>query len=238
MAKNKTEGESSVPTPQRRLGRNRKTTPLVASIKEYVDSTTRSEMEALSNELTIALGSISNGNQSTPESITTGPTTNANGAAALGGLRRTSGAASQQQKQKATSAGRMILGIPSVQEQEASTTTPSLRAASSTGQLSRRRSSAARSGRNTSSTASCVAKIPSWDGYYKPKASSRRNSQAGSELVTSMKLSAQNVLLELGEISDDENDEDWLGLSLVEEESVRGGVQENSSGLRSATLIS
>jgi len=236
MAKNKTEGESSIPTPQRRLGRNRKTTPLVASIKEYVDSTTRSEMEALSNELTIALGSISNGNQSTPESITTGPTTN--GAAALGGLRRTSGAASQQQKQKATSAGRMILGIPSVQEQEASTTTPSLRAASSTGQLSRRRSSAARSGRNTSSTASCVAKIPSWDGYYKPKASSRRNSQAGSELVTSMKLSAQNVLLELGEISDDENDEDWLGLSLVEEESVRGGVQENSSGLRSATLIS
>ena len=48
--------------------------------------------------------------------------------------------------------------------------------------------------------------------YYEPKSSSRRNSRAGSELAASMKLHAQQALAELGELSDDDDDQVILGV--------------------------
>jgi len=70
---------------------------------------------------------------------------------------------------------------------------------------------------------------PSGDEYYAPKSSSRRNSRAGSELAMSMKLSAQRMLAELGEISDDDDDPILLGgLDGLREESLRGIMREDS----------
>ena len=76
---------------------------------------------------------------------------------------------------------------------------------------------------------STVFRRMSGDEYYTPKSSSRRNSGVrGSELAKSMKEQAQQALLELGEISDDEEEEIMKGI-------VRG--LENISEDRSFRII-
>mmetsp|Transcript_498 Transcript_498/g.974 ORF Transcript_498/g.974 Transcript_498/m.974 type:complete len:254 (+) Transcript_498:184-945(+) len=47
-----------------------------------------------------------------------------------------------------------------------------------------------------------------WMGFYKPVSSRRNSSREGGELVASMKLNAAKLLAELGNISDDSEDED------------------------------
>ncbi|KAL7532372.1 hypothetical protein ACHAWF_004110 [Thalassiosira exigua] len=57
-----------------------------------------------------------------------------------------------------------------------------------------------------------------WLGSYKPVSSSRRNSGvAGTELAASMKLNAQKLLAELGDLVSDDDDDD-LGLGVLDEE--------------------
>lgn len=202
MAENRTEGASS-----------NNTRPLIESFKEYVDSIPHSEVEDLSNQLNIALGAITTSKQQ-PNN-----TRSSTGLSGGGGLRRTSG--SQQRQQAAASTGRMLLSRPPsavVKEDK----TPSLgRGAASTGQLNNRKRLPSNSRRASKIgegvASSCAAIIPKWDGNYKPKSSSRRHSRAGSALSMSMKLSAQNALADLGEVSDDDEDEDWLQLSLLNE---------------------
>mmetsp|Transcript_42254 Transcript_42254/g.76241 ORF Transcript_42254/g.76241 Transcript_42254/m.76241 type:complete len:193 (-) Transcript_42254:87-665(-) len=58
--KNGTEESNSTPRPARRSGRNRKTTRLADSFKEYVENTPADEVNDLSTQLQNALGSIAN----------------------------------------------------------------------------------------------------------------------------------------------------------------------------------
>lgn len=211
MAENRTEGVSS-----------NNTRPLIESFKEYVDSIPHSEVEDLSNQLNIALGAITTSKQQ-PNN-----TRSSTGLSGGGGLRRTSGS-QQRQQAAAASAGRMLLSRPPSAVVKADKT-PSLGRgaastreikASSTGQLNNKKRLPSNSRRASNMgkgvASSCAAIIPKWDGNYKPKSSSRRHSREGSALSMSMKLSAQNMLADLGEVSDDDEDEDWLQLSLLNE---------------------
>lgn len=222
MAENRTEGVSPGVS-------SNNTRPLIESFNEYVDSIPHSEVEDLSNQLNIALGAITTSKQQ-PNN-----TRSSTGLSGGGGLRRTSG--SQQRQQAAASTGRMLLSRPPsavVKEDK----TPSLGRgaastreikASSTGQLNNKKRLPSNSRRASNMgkgvASSCAAIIPKWDGNYKPKSSSRRHSREGSALSMSMKLSAQNMLADLGEVSDDDEDEDWLQLSLLNEGNMSGIIE-------------
>jgi len=57
--------------------------------------------------------------------------------------------------------------------------------------------------------------------FYAPQPTSRRNSKAGEQLVASMKQTAAELLAELGDLSDDDDDEiNVRGLDTLREESV------------------
>lgn len=212
MADNRMEGGESSNSPRRPSRQRHRATPLIASFKEQLDRTPRSEVDDLSNQLSIALGAIANGTAAGNSAIATvnqRPT----------GLTRKS----KQNAQAATSTGRMLLGRPNCpptgnsfgEKEKASTLS---RGIASAGNLNRRPSTRNQRDSRAGVAASMTARIPEWDGYYKPISSSRRNSRAGSELAMSMKLSAQKALAELGEVSDDSDDDDWLALPLLKEE--------------------
>mmetsp|Transcript_8405 Transcript_8405/g.12655 ORF Transcript_8405/g.12655 Transcript_8405/m.12655 type:complete len:158 (+) Transcript_8405:183-656(+) len=58
--------------------------------------------------------------------------------------------------------------------------------------------------------------------FYAPQPTSRRNSKAGEQLVASMKQTAAELLAELGDLSDDDDDEiNVRGLDTLREEPVR-----------------
>mmetsp|Transcript_4411 Transcript_4411/g.6425 ORF Transcript_4411/g.6425 Transcript_4411/m.6425 type:complete len:159 (+) Transcript_4411:155-631(+) len=58
--------------------------------------------------------------------------------------------------------------------------------------------------------------------FYAPQPTSRRSSKAGEQLVASMKQTAAELLAELGDLSDDDDDEiNVRGLDTLREESVR-----------------
>ena len=70
--------------------------------------------------------------------------------------------------------------------------------------------------------------------FYQPQPTSRRNSKAGEELVKNMKLTAAELLAELGDISDDDDDAadcigNRVGLASLREESVGAVLREDSS---------
>ena len=154
----------------RRSGRNRKSTPLSASLKEYVDKAPPDEVLDLKSQLETAIGSVANGNSSSGS-------TNATASDA---------------KEDSSS--------PSAQ-------------------------------RLRDDEAAAAHRRPSGE-FYNPTSSSRRNSRAGEELRLSMKLDAQKVLAELGEISDDDSDVVELRrvglLEGLREESMRELVKEDS----------
>ncbi|KAL7496126.1 hypothetical protein ACHAWT_005552 [Skeletonema menzelii] len=64
---------------------------------------------------------------------------------------------------------------------------------------------------------------PSESEFYTPQPTSRRNSKAGEQLVASMKQTAADLLAELGDISDDDDDEkiNFGTLGTLREESMR-----------------
>eukprot|EP00584_Thalassiosira_punctigera_P004721 CAMPEP_0172544784 /NCGR_PEP_ID=MMETSP1067-20121228/14861_1 /TAXON_ID=265564 ORGANISM="Thalassiosira punctigera, Strain Tpunct2005C2" /NCGR_SAMPLE_ID=MMETSP1067 /ASSEMBLY_ACC=CAM_ASM_000444 /LENGTH=226 /DNA_ID=CAMNT_0013331405 /DNA_START=87 /DNA_END=767 /DNA_ORIENTATION=- len=75
------------------------------------------------------------------------------------------------------------------------------------------------------------ADIPAWKGY-RPKSSSRRNSPSSLEMAASMKLNAQLLLEGLGNIADedgedDDEDDDLLNLGLLDVLGEEGFEQAN-----------
>ena len=164
QAKNDDDSKKST----RRSGRNRKSTPLSASLKEYVDKAPPDEVLDLKSQLETAIGSVANGNSSSGSTNAT--------------------ASDAKEDSSSPSAQRL-------RDDEVANRRPS-------------------------------------NEFYNPTSSSRRNSRAGEELRLSMKLDAQKVLAELGEISDDDSDDVELRrvglLEGLREESVRELVKEDS----------
>ena len=65
--------------------------------------------------------------------------------------------------------------------------------------------------------------------YYGPSRTTRRNSKAGKELISSMKMKAHEVLAELGDLDDSEHSNgSGLGLGELREESMRAIMREDS----------
>ena len=65
--------------------------------------------------------------------------------------------------------------------------------------------------------------------YYVPSRTTRRNSKAGKELISSMKMKAHEVLAELGDLDDSEHSNgSGLGLGELREESMRAIMREDS----------
>jgi len=182
--------QNTTPTrrPARRSGRNRKTTKLADSFKEYVDSTPVDEVDELSLQLQHALAAIS------------GPTP---AAEAANGAPVDVTASCLGRVQHHDGRGRTFGSSMIVKSQPR---------------------------RERSMSPIRV----SGEEFYMPKSSSRRNSRAGSELAISMKITAQKALAEMGEVSDDE-DEDLFKLGAIEgldslrEESIRGILREGSN---------
>eukprot|EP00584_Thalassiosira_punctigera_P012864 CAMPEP_0172550880 /NCGR_PEP_ID=MMETSP1067-20121228/33392_1 /TAXON_ID=265564 ORGANISM="Thalassiosira punctigera, Strain Tpunct2005C2" /NCGR_SAMPLE_ID=MMETSP1067 /ASSEMBLY_ACC=CAM_ASM_000444 /LENGTH=247 /DNA_ID=CAMNT_0013338559 /DNA_START=20 /DNA_END=759 /DNA_ORIENTATION=+ len=228
---------TTAPPPQaaRRSGRNREKTPLLESFSKYVEQTPRSEVEDLSRQLNIVLGAVANGNGSNGMGSPPPPRPSQPSAGMMGGLSRSKPG---RNTEAATSAGRMLLDRVDGGRQSSgrpgggSVGMGGLKSIASAGQLpgaggfnvrsgsgSRRRPSARRVDKGHLGNSMAPA-IPDWKGYYLPKSSSRRNSRAGSELSISMKINAQKALAELGEITDDDEDDDWLALDCMREETA------------------
>lgn len=225
--------EEESPRPVRRSGRNRqRNQTLVASFTHSIGTLPANEVQELSDELYKALGSIANdpnddyGSNSGAQSEVVRE----------GGIERRGG-----DFVSASCVGR-------VQHQPidtaAATTLVPLNDASSERQIRRGESiplddndtqTSARQIRANSQQLfasmsidieKSIARRSPGDEYYAPKSSSRRNSRAGSELAANMKLCAQQALAELGDVSDDENDEDLLIRGIV---NGLEGVKEDES---------
>jgi hypothetical protein len=73
--------------------------------------------------------------------------------------------------------------------------------------------------------------------YYGPSKTTRRNSRAGKELISSMKMKAQEVLAELGDLDDSEHSSgSGLGLGELREESMRAIMREDSKHIGNCDL--
>ena len=190
------DGASTSPPPARRSGRNRRNrTPLVESFKEFVDNTPAEEVQDLSDQLHRALGSIANG----PGSIS--GTSFAGGGG--DGVIMSSCVARVQRSQS--------IDVPTAKISDSTTTTNGSNNNDRLATNPQRENRTSIGASMSIDVESSIMRRMSGE-YYEPKSSSRRNSRAGSELAASMKLHAQQALAELGELSDDEDDQVILGV--------------------------
>ena len=77
---------------------------------------------------------------------------------------------------------------------------------------------------NTAQTSSDLSTNKEEDEYYGPTPTSRRGSCGGKELISSMKIKAQEVLAELGDIGDSDSSDDRYGglcLNDLQDDSMR-----------------
>ena len=229
--------EEESPRPVRRSGRNRqRNQTLVASFTHSINTLPANEVQELSDELHKALGNIVNGPNDDYGFNS--------GAQDQGQVVREGGAGIERRGGDFVSAS--CVGRVQYQPIDiaAATTLVPLNDASSERQIRRGESiplddndtqTSARQIRANSQQLfasmsidieKSIARRSSGDEYYAPKSSSRRNSRAGSELAANMKLCAQQALAELGDVSDDENDEDLLIRGIV---NGLEGVKEDES---------